>query len=310
MIDFRYHLISIVAVLLALSVGIVMGTGVLGGPALEILNDKVGDVSRRNEELRAEINDLNERIDTQERFAEAAEPYMVDGRLEKAPVVVIEMEGTGGGLIDEAREEVEDAGAVVAATLEVGKKLELADQIDREELALAIGSSASDPADLRADAAEALAVSAAAAAAGGEGTTQAGELQDLVRELEDAGFASFSGPGAGPRVPPGAAFLLLGGGEGRLGYDPAPFVLALASGLAEEGAAVLVAETSDSNWDLVQQVVADPVARERVSTVGGGDRVEGRIAIVLGLSRAIAGEAGHYGSGEGAEAVLPPHPSD
>ncbi len=73
MIDFRYHLISIVAVLLALSVGIVMGTGVLGGPALEILNDKVDSVSQRNDELNAEIDELTERIRSQEEFAKGAE---------------------------------------------------------------------------------------------------------------------------------------------------------------------------------------------------------------------------------------------
>ena len=40
MVDFRYHLVSIIAVFLALAVGIVVGTAALNGPVLDSLRGK------------------------------------------------------------------------------------------------------------------------------------------------------------------------------------------------------------------------------------------------------------------------------
>ena len=41
MINFRFHLISLIAVFLALAVGVVMGYAVLGSPTVETLQGRV-----------------------------------------------------------------------------------------------------------------------------------------------------------------------------------------------------------------------------------------------------------------------------
>ena len=41
MIDFRYHLVSLIAVFLALAIGIVIGTTPLNGPVLDDLHGQV-----------------------------------------------------------------------------------------------------------------------------------------------------------------------------------------------------------------------------------------------------------------------------
>ena len=43
MINFRFHLISLIAVFLALAVGVVMGYSVLGQPTVDTLQGRVDD---------------------------------------------------------------------------------------------------------------------------------------------------------------------------------------------------------------------------------------------------------------------------
>ncbi|MEA2499284.1 MAG: hypothetical protein QOH26_1689 [Actinomycetota bacterium] len=306
MIDFRYHLISIVAVLLALSIGIVMGTGVLGGPLLEDLKDRVEEVRTQNAELRDDINALQARISAQQEFAEATGEYLLPGRLAGEDVVVLEFEGVAGGLVDEVRNEVEDAGGRIASTISVSKKFGLADQTEIDQLALVLSSASSDPDELRREAAVAIGTQSSVVAGANDPTAaDRVRLESLVEDLSDAGFVSVSRDDDAVTVPSGASFLVLGGAESLPQYDPAEFTVALTTTLSRGGAGVLVAETDASQWGMVVTILDDSEARDSVATVSGADRVQGRIAVVLGLERAIAGSPGHYGVGEGAEQPLP-----
>lgn len=311
MIDFRYHLISIVAVLLALSIGIVMGTGVFGGPLLEDLKARVEEVRAQNSELRGDINDLQARVSDQERFAQESELYLLPGRLRGIDVVVVEFEGVAGGLVDEVRDEVDKAGGEVASTLTVTRKFALTDQVDRDQLALSIASSSSDPNDLRREAALAIGSRAAIVSAPVEpSATARARLESLVTDLSDAGFLSVSRKSDEETVPAGASFLVLGGGEQTPGYEPGEFATVLSTALARLGSGVLAAETTASRWNIVQSILDDSASRDSVATVGAADKIEGRIAVILGLKDAIDGAPGHYGSGDGADSVLPaPTPS-
>jgi hypothetical protein len=305
-IDFRYHLISIVAVLLALSIGIVMGTGVLGGPLLEDLKDRVEEVRAQNSELRGDINDLQSRISDQQRFAEEAGAYLLPQRLSGEQVVVFEFENVAGGLVDEVRDEVEKAGAEVAATITIGERFSLSDQLDADQLALIIKSSSSEPDDLREEAATAIGSRSAVLAAPGTPATSARlRLETLLDDLEEQDFISVGRAEEGVTVPPGASFLVLGGGDPLPPSEPDLFALNLSTSLARGGAGVLAAETTASAWEMIPTILDDSTAGESVATVGGADKVEGRIAVVLGLRQAIDGTVGHYGAGDGADSALP-----
>jgi hypothetical protein len=310
-IDFRYHLISIVAVLLALSIGIVMGTGVLGGPLLQDLKSRVDEVRAQNATLRGDIDDLQGRVSDQEKFAQDSEGYLLPGRLQDVPVVVFEFEGVAGGLVDEVRDEVGKAGGVISTTITISKKFALTDQIDMDQLALALGSSSSDPADLRRETATALGTRAAVVAAAGDTSgSERTRLESLVSQLDDAGFVSLSRKSDQETVPGGASFLVLGGGDTQPGYPPGDFGATLATALARGHSGVVVAETTDSKWGLTQSILDASAARDSVTTVGGADKIEGRIAVILGLQDAINGATGHYGFGNGADSPLPvPTPS-
>jgi hypothetical protein len=278
---------------------------------LEDLKDRVEEVRAQNANLRNDINDLQGRVSDQQRFAEDVAPYLLPGSLEGVDVVVLEFEGVAGGLVDEVRDEVEQAGGDVASTITITTKFGLEDQTDRDELALDLRSSSSDAEDLMLETAQALGTRAAVVAAPGTpSTTARSRLETLIQELADNGFLSVSRKSDDVTVPAGASFLVLGGGEALPGYRADEFAAELSAALARGRSGVLAAETTNSKWAMTSAILDNSAARDSVATVGGADKVEGRIAVILGLERAINGFPGHYGSGDGADSVLPaPSPS-
>ena len=62
MINFRFHLVSLIAVFLALAVGIVMGYGVLGQPTVDTLQRRIDNVEANANRIRRE-NDRAARRD-------------------------------------------------------------------------------------------------------------------------------------------------------------------------------------------------------------------------------------------------------
>jgi hypothetical protein len=93
LINFRFHLISLIAVFLALAVGVVMGYGVLGQPTVDTLQSRINNVEARanrikagNDELRAENKRLSESMTAVGEFA-------VTSRLENKAMVPVAVRG-------------------------------------------------------------------------------------------------------------------------------------------------------------------------------------------------------------------------
>ena len=70
MINFRYHIISIVAVFLALAVGVVMGSAVIDKAVVQTLEDQQAAIDRRvdqvileNDQLRTSLEELKHRAE-------------------------------------------------------------------------------------------------------------------------------------------------------------------------------------------------------------------------------------------------------
>jgi hypothetical protein len=310
-IDFRYHLISIVAVLLALSIGIVMGSGVLGGPLLNDLQDRADRIRRINGELRAESESRLTRINELEAFMEEAEPYLVNGTLVGEEIVLFELPGVSSSVTEELRSSVGLADGNVVTQIEMTDKLELSDEIERDELALAISSISSSHDELRVEMARQLGARTAAAAdqrdPGGPGPVTADErLEDLLEGLQDAGFLSIERTEGEDTVPGGAIFVIVGGMEDPF-FEMGPMATALALELVD-GGAVLAGETSDSRAEILVSMIDEGDAEQAIATSDGVDTTIGRIAAVLGLDLASEGEVGHYGIGPTASETIPDFP--
>lgn len=310
MVDFRYHLISLIAVFLALGLGILMGTVVLNDALVDSLRNDIRDVRKHNQSLEDEINEQDRRIDAANAFANEAAPWLTTAALEGRVIVVVQVEGTDGDMVGSVRDAIEDSGGELATTITLSNRFALRDQTERDQLALIVDSSAAAAADLRLETGTQL--GARLAAAGAEAPTAANpqavgqeRLAELIRDLEEAEFVSVDARDEESIVPSNSMYLVLGGAASDRDFDPTGLVVSLVAELSSRGAPALVAEPAESTWELVPAVRDDPEAATRVATVDQADTVEGRVAVVLGLARAFQGTTDHYGVGAGATQVIP-----
>lgn len=308
MIDFRYHLISLIAVFLALGLGILMGSVVLSEKYVERLERRVEDLAESLDASRQEVGLLEQRVDGLQDFAREAEPLLVEDALAGEEVVAFVMDGTSPALMDGIGDSIDDAGGSLISTITLTGRFDLQDQPERDQLASILGSSSATAAGLREEAGMLLGDRAAAAAAATVGTgSEAGparRLMVLLDELQEEGFIGVSSGEEVP-VPSGASFVVAGGGPDEPAEGTVSLGVNLATALSGRGRAVLVATTSQSTWDLVAAVRDDP-AGVSIATVDHAETVPGRIAAVLGLDMAIDGIVDHYGTGAGATTILPP----
>jgi Copper transport outer membrane protein, MctB len=315
MIDFRYHLISIIAVFLALGIGILMGSLVLGENLVDQLERELDRIENRNDELQASIEELNAQVEINESFAQAAYPYLVGSQLEGERVLVFTFEGTDDALLEEVRAGIEDAGGTVGGVVTATSKLMLENQPTRDELALILSSSSSDPDELREELAEAIGNDAASLATGEQqddegpdAPDQGGGRNDLdamMRDLQEAEFLEVDVTDGEQLVTDAADFMIVGGAPEDPPFPVGSFALPLGTSLGLDTVPVVAAESSDSVWELVAGVRDDEEASSVLTTVDHAESIPGRIAFVLGLEGSEEGVIGHYGIGAGAQAIIP-----
>jgi len=309
-VDFRYHLVSIIAVFLALGLGILMGTAVLNDALVQSLKNDIDTLGDRVDARQAEIEQLDRRVDAANAFANEAAPWLTADALQGRVIVAIQLEGTDGGMTGDVRDSIEAAGGEIPTTLVVSDRFALEDPIEADQLALAIDSASGAPGDLRSEAGTMLGARLASAAAEAPTAARPQEaaqerLRELLGELEAAEFISVDAPDNQPVVPTNSIFAIFGGAMSESAYDATGLITALVGELSSRGSPTLVAEPSESTWGIVPAVRDDPDAATRVATVDQANTIEGRVAVVLGLERAFGGVVDHYGVGPGATQVIP-----
>lgn len=113
MVDFRYHLVSLVAVFLALAVGIILGAGPLQNSIGAALNSQVKSLSENNDHLKAENLALTEENSRQEEAIAGIAPSIVADTLTNTSVAVVTLPEATDEEVSAARAYLADAGADV-----------------------------------------------------------------------------------------------------------------------------------------------------------------------------------------------------
>ena len=80
-IDFRYHLVSIVAVFLALAIGIVLGSTELQGPAYNFLNQTTSKLQSELDQVTNQRDAAQQEATEGEMYAEAVAPAVLHNLL-------------------------------------------------------------------------------------------------------------------------------------------------------------------------------------------------------------------------------------
>jgi Copper transport outer membrane protein, MctB len=122
LIDFRYHLVSIVAVFLALAVGIVLGSTELRGVAISALDRTSSSLSNKLDAANNENSALQQQVQGDHQFAAAAEPVLLKSLLAGKRVVIITTPGASTTLVNGLKTGLDTAGATVSGQVALSSK--------------------------------------------------------------------------------------------------------------------------------------------------------------------------------------------
>lgn len=321
MIDFRYHIVSLVSVFLALAVGIVLGAGPL--------RDDIGSqLSGQVEQLRTETEDLRGQVDAGEaRGAEADDwistigPALVDGTLADEQVALVVTDESLAQASQQVTDLIRSAGGDVVLSVRFSPAMwEPDDQPSRSDALGAVREA--DPTLVSATGSDdAPAAPDRLAAAVGRVLDRDGEdgsaanRSTVLGALTDASLATVSGD-----VEAGATSVLV------LTADPAPIQEAAdparaadVAGQRQDALAAMLSTLEDSQTPtVVAGTGADATLEEglvfavrrsgdlvETSTVDGLEHPEGMVAAILALAEQTHGVSGAYGTADGAAARLP-----
>jgi hypothetical protein len=113
MIDFRYHLVSIVAVFLALAIGIVLGATQLQPLTQRELDNQSSSEEHQIDSLHSQNRDLQSQLRSSQAFATANAPYVLAGQLTGQRVVLVTAPGADGSVATGVTTALTQAGAKV-----------------------------------------------------------------------------------------------------------------------------------------------------------------------------------------------------
>lgn len=308
MIDFRYHLVSLVAVFLALAVGVLLGATQLAGAASDDLRAQVRALEGDKRDLQAQLRTQQDRARGDDAVTTALAPKLVAGALREAKVVVVATAQAGDATVDGVQQSLEQGGARVTGRVQLTD-----DYADPRRAADAKSyvTGGSQPAGFQLPESDDAGVLSGALLSYALLGTPRSDPEPAVTDEVLAGFSSLRMLRVdSPQVAAADLAVVVASGPER-GDDPAARVSTLGdlvSALDGAGRGVVVAGTAAAAGrdGLVAAVRADSGLASAVSTVDTADRPVGQVAAVFALAQQSGGRSGQYGSGPGAEAPFPP----
>ena len=316
MVDFRYHLVSIIAVFLALAVGIVVGTAALNGPIVDSLRSNINRLSDDKRDLEQDVQQLQGEVGAADGFADTVGSELLAGALADERVLLVIAAGAPEGLVEQLRPVLESAGASVTGRLEV--RPALADPESRglvEDLVAEVVPAGVDLPD--GEPVERAAVELAAALTTGPDAEEvdAGEAQAVVSAFQEADLIAFEGETE--TLTTATLVVVVGGPAPDAEEGPTveqqqqlEAVLVLAQAFDDRSRGVVVTGPAGSAVEggLVAALRGQSTTAADVSSIDNADRGLGRVAVVRALVEQGAGRAGQYGAGAGATGPLPEAP--
>lgn len=313
MVDFRYHLVSIIAVFLALAIGIVVGTAALNGTITEDLQRRVNGLAADKRGLESQVSDARGQADDDQRFLNSVESLLISGRLSGQRVVIVSAPGASNDIRNSVSESMTRAGATVTGRIQLRDdyvdpaKTQLVDELVTRLVPAGVALPAGTP--LQRAAVE---LAAVLTVRSGRDPLPAAVTTSVLTGFREAGLISVDGPL--PAQTASLAVVLVGTPPGEpvakptaAADSPSAPVTALARALDARGSGAVIAgpRTAADSGGLLAAARADGALTDEVSTVDSVDSASGRVATVYALVAEMRGVSGRYGGAAGSEAPLP-----
>ncbi len=315
MINFRFHLVSLIAVFLALGLGILVGSTVVDQVIVDRLDREISSVSHESSQIKSANSALQDQLAKLNDFLKKSAAYTVQQRLISAPIAIIAEKGIDTGAVNAVLAQVRAAGADVPGVLWLDDKWKLDSVKDLTALHAAARVTGT------AGVARVAAMRQLVARLAEPQPAGARARVDIVEPLRSAGFLDFTeGKKAAltafPEHPARVLFLT-GPDSDLVGTDTmvdlvTPFVVAKVPTVVAEvydDKATGDPKTVPKRGAALVPVLSIPSLAKQVTTLDDAELLQGTVTAVISLEQVADGIVGHYGYGEGAGEVLPPIPS-
>jgi hypothetical protein len=322
-IDFRYHLVSIVAVFLALAVGIVVGSTALQPFLIRSLRAVATHEKKQIDSLLTQQRAFKQQISADETFAQAIASRALPGLLTGQDVVIVDAPGADNQTIDGVTSALRQAGAKI--TGQVALQAPFFDISGNAENSLNQLSQQLAPAGVNLGAAsanpkitgqETAAQVIAAALMTGHGTTwSAAGSQRILSGFGNPGYLQVSGAAAGGgttlTAPATLAVLVVSSTPLARDTDPANLALvAFAQQLQAAGQGTVVTGSLQGSGPGSAIDEISSTSSAQLTTVDNANLEAGQIAVAQALQNLLNGQKpASYGVGPGVFPSSAPGPA-
>jgi len=304
-INFRYHVVSLTAVFLALAIGLVVGTAALNGPVVDTLKDRVDALSKDNGNYRDQANQYREELSRTQEFATEISPGLLNGKLTGRKILVV-VTPSGQDYAEGTIAMLKVAGAAITGTVTLQDKF--FDPANAFEL-LDLANKATQPTvqaeglPVNSDGVETSSALLALALLQKVGPVSAGDLTAVLTAYTEPGYINVS-----EKIVPGAEATVVVSGLPPVDRDAAK---------KNQNAVKLTDQFSKSHplvvggqgigdGNLVAEIRGDPTLVKRISTVDYVSTDQGQLATAMTVvERVVADKVGQYGLSAGATSQVP-----
>ena len=293
MINFRYHLVSIAAIFLALAAGIALGSG-----PLDDAKNIIGDDSNASS-----TSDQSDLASFDAAYAKKTGTAIVKGKLRGQSVVIFTLPGARADQVQGLKTAMTSGGASVTGEVALTSKLldstsrQFAEGVSSQAAKGASGVATTGDSYLRIGSALGRAFLAKSTTkTDAAGTTIASAFSEgklIDQTARPTNRASIALIVAGPDKADGDQ------GEGNI-------VAQISQAFDTQSKGVVVAGPSESSQDGgYLQILRASDAASQVSTIDVSDSAAGRLVTVLVAAREIADNAGAFGTSRSADGAIP-----
>ena len=308
MIDFRYHLVSLISVFLALAVGVVLGAGPLQNSLGTALNDQVTALRENRNATQAKLEQTETAVNERDSYITQAATSLLPGTLASKNVAMVLLPDAKAEDADAIAAQLKNAGATVTGRVSMTSTwVDVSRENYRSNLSGQVqghlGSASSQ------DANGILGEALAKALTANDDSSRV--LMDMLSVTVDKSGTPFISVDSTPTA--AAEMIVVVGprpqassGKGATveaspGEDPKAWAKAL-EGTAGRAPTVVVG-SADGDGGVVGIIRSE---KAKVTTIDSVGQIAASVSTPLALASTRAGTTGHYGFDKGAEAVMPP----
>ena len=308
MIDFRYHLVSLISVFLALAVGVVLGAGPLQNSLGTALNDQVTALRENRNATQAKLEQTETAVNERDSYITQAASGLLPGTLASKNVAMVLLPDAKAEDADAIAAQLKNAGATVTGRVSLTSTwVDLSRENYRSTFSGQVqghlGSTNSK------DANGILGEALAKALTANDDSSRV--LMDMLSVTVDKSGTPFISVDSTPTA--AAEMIVVVGprpqassGKGATveaspGEDPKAWAKAL-EGTAGRAPTVVVGSAAGDGG--VVGIIRSEKAK--VTTIDSVGQIAASVSTPLALASTRAGTTGHYGFDKGAEAVMPP----